>query len=357
MKKAFPFFAGIVLICAFFSLRQVSSKIESASQTEPSAGLSNYDIRIDKTEAAQQSLGKFREQAGLNSSAQEAKRQRVRDGEANLRRRVSSLNIEDGERLRIPEVVAPDAAQSGGAWLTAPSDGRRAVILRAFLKQNSALFGLGETQINALKITADYTNPDGVLSFAHLEQEINGWRVFQGEVKAGFTKRGEMIRLINNLAPFLDYQKLSTEAEISAETAVGEAAKSIGVSIDERDTKRVETASNDKKIRFARGQFADETTAEKIYFPTEIGVARLAWRILLWQKPDAFDVIVDARDGTLLWRKNITDYQTQTGDLRRLREQFQFYANRRQPDARHARLQLRQALARSRRLRVVSDLF
>jgi len=312
MKKAFPFFVCFVLACAVFSFRQFSSKVESASQIEQSVDLSNYDIRIEKNEAAQKSLIKFREQAGLDSSAQEAAKQKMRGGETDLRRRVSSLNIEYGERLQIPEVVSIDVARSGNEWLTAPSEAARAGILRAFVKQNSALFGLGEGQINALKTTADYTNPDGNLSFAHLEQEINGLRVFQGEVKAGFTKRGEIVRVINNLAPALDYQNLSTAAEIGAERAVGEAAKSIGAQIDERDTRRIEAGSNDKKIRFERGQFADETTAEKIYFPTEIGVARLAWRILLWQKSDAFDVIIDARDGTLLWRKNITNYQTQT---------------------------------------------
>ena len=171
------------------------------------------------------------------------------DSEADLRRRVPSLKIEFGERLQIPEVIAPDVERSNaGEWLTAPNMAKRAGILRSFIKQNSALFGLDEQQIDALKTTADYANPDGNLSFAHLAQEINGLRVFQGEVKAGFTKRGEIIRVINNLAPALDYRNLSAEAETSAEQAVGEAAKYIGVQITENDTKRIDLASNDKKI-------------------------------------------------------------------------------------------------------------
>jgi hypothetical protein len=312
MKKAFLFFVCFVSVCTFISFRQFSAKVESARQIEQSAELSNYDIRTEKNEAARQALTKFREQAGLNLSAQEAVKKRMRLGEAFLRWRISSLNIEYGERLQTPEVVSVDVARNSvDEWLTAPDNAKRANILRSFIKQNSALFGLDERQINALKTTADYTNPDGNLSFAHLEQEINGLRVFQGEVKAGFTKKGEIVRVINNLAPSLDYQNLSTEAEITAEQAVTEAAKHINIQVDERDTKRIETASNDKKARFERGRFADETTAEKIYFPTEIGAARLAWRILLWQSSDAFDIIVDAQDGTLLWRKNITNYQTQ----------------------------------------------
>ncbi|HEX9959764.1 MAG TPA: M36 family metallopeptidase, partial [Pyrinomonadaceae bacterium] len=177
------------------------------------------------------------------------------------------------------------------------------------MKQNSALFGLDDGQINALKTTADYA--DGNLSFAQMEQEINGLPVFQGEIKAGFTNRGEIARVVNNLAPSLDYRNLSTAAGLSAERAVGEAAKFIGARINENDLRRIESADNDKKVRFERGRFADATTVEKIYFPVEIGAARLAWRILLWREADAFYMIVDAHDGTLLWRKNITEYQTQ----------------------------------------------
>jgi hypothetical protein len=312
MKKAFPFFILFALTFAFFLFRQTAPQVESASRAAQSTDLSNYDIRLDKSEAARNSLLNFRRQANSDSSLLEARRKKLSDGETELRRRVSSLNIEYGERLQTPEVISIEVARNNpGEWLTAPSAARRAGILRSFLKQNPALFGLDEGQINALKTTADYTNPDGNLSFVHLEQEINGLRVFQGEVKAGFTGRGEIIRVINNLAPALDYQSLSIEAEISAERAVGEAAKSIGVQIDERDTKRIESGSSDKKARFERGQFTGETTVEKIYFPAASGAARLAWRILLWQQSDAFDVIIDARDGTLLWRKNITDYQTQ----------------------------------------------
>jgi hypothetical protein len=40
-------------------------------------------------------------------------------------------------------------------------------------------------------------------------------------------------------------------------------------------------------------------------------VARPAWRVLIWQPVNAFYVIVDAETGAMLWRKNITEDQTQ----------------------------------------------
>ena len=309
MKKAFPFFILFISACAVFLFWQSSLPVESAVQIEQLTDLSNYDIRTAKSKAAQTALINFRRASGFEAFLKEAERQKTSAAEAELRQRVPFLKIEYGERLQIPEIITPDAARRNGEWLSAPSEAKRADILRAFIKQNSALFGLDEQQVNALKTAADYAH--GNLSFAHLEQEVNGLRVFQGEIKAAFTERGEIARVVNNLAPSLDYRNLSTDAAISAERAVGEAAKSIGVRINENDVRRAESVAGDKKIRFERGQFAGATEAEKIYFPVETGAARLAWQILLWRETDAFYVIVDAQDRTLLWRKNITEYQTQ----------------------------------------------
>ncbi|MBK8303938.1 MAG: hypothetical protein IPK98_11260 [Chloracidobacterium sp.] len=70
-----------------------------------------------------------------------------------------------------------------------------------------------------------------------------------------------------------------------------------------------EKVSTDIKAVFGTGDFA--TTAEKMYFPTEPGVAVPAWRVLIWQPVNAYYVIVDANTGTMLWRKNIGEDQTQ----------------------------------------------
>src|SRR5690606_28909117 len=54
------------------------------------------------------------------------------------------------------------------------------------------------------------------------------------------------------------------------------------------------------------------TVAEKFYFPTEPGVARAAWRVIIWEPVTAWMVIVDAETGTLLWRKNAGEDQTES---------------------------------------------
>src|SRR5690606_17830122 len=140
-----------------------------------------------------------------------------------------------------------------------------------------------DAQIDTLEMTADYANPDGRLAFVHLAQKIGGVPVFRGEVKAGFTKRGEMFRVINDLAPGLDYENPSADFG-SAERAVSSAARYIGLTANESLLKRTEADSDELKIVFERGRFADRPIAEKIYFPVAAGAARAAWRVLLWTR-------------------------------------------------------------------------
>ena len=147
------------------------------------------------------------------------------------------------------------------------------------------------------------------MSFVELDQEISGIPVFRGEVKAGFDPNGEMIRVINNFAPGLDYGSLSTDFG-NPVSAVKIGRRKYPLPAERRRHVANASASSDMKVRFGNGGDWD-ITAEKMYFPTEPGVARTAWRVLIWEPVNAYYVIVDAETGTVLWRKNITDDQAQ----------------------------------------------
>ena len=270
-----------------------------------SEGLENYDIRADKK--AFERIAAFRQAQNKTAAAIADLRSSFVAGEELLRSKVPTLKIEYNTDIRTPEVIAPDVKQ-GRAFLSGAANGNRAEMLRAFVKENNSLIGVSDAQADSLKITADYTNPDGNLSFAHLEQFINGVPVFRGEVKAGFTRSGEMIRVINNLAPGLDYGSLSNDFRNPLD-AVKAAARFINADEGKLDLRETSAASDDLKTIFGEGDSA--TVAEKMYFPTEPGVAIPAWRVLIWQPVNAYYVIVDAESGEMLWRKNITEDQTQ----------------------------------------------
>ncbi len=276
-----------------------------------------WDIRENKTIETEDALLKFRQSVGKDSSAVANVRDDFARGEEMFKQRHPSAKVEYNTDIRTPEVMTPDMAKFPVEWLSTPSGTKRSEILREFVRDNQNLIGVNDQQINGLKVAADYTNPDGNISYAHLEQEINGIPVFRGEVKAGFTKNGQIIRVINNLAPGLDYGSLSTTFGDPVQ-AVRKAAAHINHAIVPADVARNDAASNDLKVTFGEGDWA--TTAEKMYFPTEPGVAVPAWRILIWEPVRAYYVIVDANTNVVLWHKNISDDQTQSAT-------YQVYGN------------------------------
>lgn len=308
----FCLFVLAVLAAVFalpFQLRSKAAKGFGQRTESHEADLPNYDIREDKR--AVEKIAAFRTAQGRNASEIADARAAFVSGEEKLKQRVPTLKIEYNTDIRVPEIIAADVKQ-GRAFLTGPTTPSRtshASVLINFLKQNNQLVGANTAQIDALKVFADYTNPDGNLSFVELDQEINGIPVFRGEVKAGFTKRGEMVRVINNLAPALNYDSLSTDFHDPLD-AVRAAAAFVHNNTSKLDLRKNSKESTDIKTVFGTGDSA--TTAEKIYFPTEPGVAVPAWRVLIWQPVNAYYVIVDAATQTMLWRKNITNDQTQS---------------------------------------------
>ena len=264
-----------------------------------------WDIREAKDGEA--GLASLRERAGKNEALVSDLRMGFKRGEEALRQRMPSVKIEYNHDIQIPEVISPDVYKARVEWLTGPSDAKRSDILRNFVKENEELIGVTSQQVDDLVTVADYTNPDGVLSYANLEQRINGIPVFRGEVKAGFRQDGSIIRVINNLAPGIDYGSVSTEFGDPA-AAVNIAAGHIRHQLRSEETTLNKIESSDLKAVFGSGDWA--TTAEKMYFPTEPGVAVPAWRVLIWQPVNAYYVIVDAQTGIVLWHKNITDDQT-----------------------------------------------
>jgi hypothetical protein len=114
---------------------------------------------------------------------------------------------------------------------------------------------MAPSQIDRLKVTADYTNPSGNMSFAQLEQTINDIPVFRGEIKAGFTTDGRIIRVINNLAPGLDYESLSTDFRNPVD-AVKAAAGHINVQLPESDLTVDGSRSTNLKTVFGSGDWS-----------------------------------------------------------------------------------------------------
>jgi hypothetical protein len=207
------FFLFILSFAAvLFTSRQFAPRAASAEKNGPGEErLENYDIRTDKAGRARKAVERFVADAGKTElQVSEFRKSALEAAQRLIRAKGANLKIEYNEDLLVPEVISPDF-NNKAAFLTSPSGRKRAEVLKDFIRQNADLFGLDATQIDGLETAADYTNPKGPMSFVHFGQKIGNIPVFRGEVKAGFTSRGEIVRIINNLAPRLDYENLSAD--------------------------------------------------------------------------------------------------------------------------------------------------
>ncbi len=299
---------SVAILPESFSSSAENHAASTQPELSPERGLPNFDIRTEKTGEKEGALNSLRSFAGRDDLSVDSVRAKLADGEASLRQRMPDVVLEHDGRIGITEVISPSVWKDDAQLLTPPTNGNRPEALRSFLRNNDGLIGLDPAQTDELLVSADYTNPDGNLSYTHLEQRIDGVPVFAGEVKAGFDRNGSIIRIINNLAPGLDYAGVSKAFGEPAD-AVRAAAGHIDHQLAEGGLHVNAKSSNPMKTVFGRGDWA--TTAERMYFPTEPGVAVPAWRVLIWGPVDSYYVVVDAASGTMLWRKNITEDQTQ----------------------------------------------
>ncbi|HJR08621.1 MAG TPA: M36 family metallopeptidase [Pyrinomonadaceae bacterium] len=286
-------------------------------------GLENYDIRRSRASAPEdvdniaikqkgsQLAVSAQKQVVATQSQREAAasvRQAMSTAEAQLASRVPNLKVEYNEALSVPEIVQVEGAGALSASAAAASS--KESTLRGFVTQNAGLYGLTRSQASQLKKVSDYTNPSGNLSFVELEQEINGIPVFQGYVRGILTPDGRLMRTTGLLAAGLHAERLDSTPGLGAAEAVAAGIRSINVKVDASNLSVIGTDDQGKQI-VSRGPLDDETKTSLVYFPVVPGHAVLAYSMVLWQPDYAYYTIVDANTGALLWRKNITQDQSQ----------------------------------------------
>lgn len=278
-----------LVVAVSLALKQMPQNIASVQAKDGSptaASLDNYDIRTDSVQSSIERLSLMRG-TGIELA-------RLDD---------ARFKTEYNNDLDISEVISP----AKGQVLAAVRKGRsRADVLKEFVAAEQRIFGVRD--VSQLKLDADYTNPDHNLSFVRFIQEIAGIPVFNAELKAGFSRRGEIFRVVNSLAHGIDQSRVSKDFG-NAETAVVNASAAIDVDLASDELVSA-TIVPDGKARFLSSKFTDEIVAEKCYFPLGREAVRPAWLVSLWTVGAAYLVVVDAAGGDLLWRKNIVEHQT-----------------------------------------------
>ena len=284
-------------ICSALAVLTMGTRAQLARTDAPP----NFDIRTDRQAPNAGYASRF-----LPPASAAGLRARRATAVAELQKTVPFLELEVNPAMQTPEVVG---VRAGFGFLTAPSPDRAAT-MRAFLSANADVYGLTQAQVGELRLVADYMNPAGNMGWVEFEQVINGYPVFQGLIRGGFTSRGELARTTGPLAAGMDPSFLPVAPVLSAGDAMSYASQSVGGRTSPGALTQKGADANGRTT-FGRGA-ADEGRAWLTYFPLAPGVARLAWATESMGDPDSFLILVDSENGTVLFRKNLTEYQTQT---------------------------------------------
>jgi hypothetical protein len=270
----------------------------------PTGASPNFDIRTAKRPDAANFMAQH--VAPASSSAFSAMRA---DAETALQSRIA-VDVVDAPELAVPEIVS---VKPGAGFLTSASSDRVGAMF-AFLSANASLYGLSREQVGTLEVVADYQNPSGNMAWVELQQRINGIPVFRGLLRGGFTSNGELARVTGQLAAGVDPASVPALPRLTAADAVSLAADNVGWNLPASSL--LQTSASGSRVRFARGPLASDSTAWPMYFPLAPGAARLAWATEIWGDTDAYLILVDAEDGTVLFRKNLTESQTVSATYR-----------------------------------------
>lgn len=296
----------MTLMAALLAVAAPSGRTQpqAPAATSPSDPFPNFDIRSYKDDpglAPSAALAAYMDAAVKTDAVAGDALADSRSALAALRTELPGVRVE-AHGLGGASIVS---AMPGTPWLTAAGDDRVAT-LRAFLQGHAGAYGIAGDQVDTLVVVADEMNPAGNMAWVELEQRINGIKVFQGHVRGAFTAKGELARTNGLLATGVG-ASLTASPALTATEAVAIAAANVSLPA----TSLRERARDGEVVVFERGAMAAEPRAWLVYFPLAHGVVRLAWAVEVFGDPLGFLTVVDAETGTIVFRKNLTAFQTQ----------------------------------------------
>lgn len=280
---------------------------QAPQATSPTDPYPNFDIRDFKTDprlADNAGIAAYMETLGAMPAAAADALAGSRDAVASLQAELPGVRVQDDA----PGGLGVVSAMPGTPMLAEGTDSRVAT-LRGFLRGHAAAYGLMDGQADEFVVVADAMNPAGNMAWVELEQRLNGIPVFQGYLRGAFTAKGDLARTNGRLATGVAAAALDAAPSISAAQAIALAAANVGLPASEQSLVAQGTVNGHQV--FARGAMAAAPEAWLVYFPIAHGVARLAWATQVFGDPLSFMTVVDAETGTLLFRKGLTEFQTQ----------------------------------------------
>ncbi|MBA3818121.1 MAG: M36 family metallopeptidase [Deltaproteobacteria bacterium] len=188
--------------------------------------------------------------------------------------------------------------RSDAGPLTAPSATQATQVLRDFL---ATRVGPAADQLAVVTQSA----PVNGVSHVRLEQTVGGLRVHGAYVKAAITDAGELVQVIEKLAPASGLPRAAT---LKHKDALGAAMKELGYDF----ATPAQTSANGQKLGFARGtEFHREPSVERVAYLDENGALRQGYLVETWsQRGNQLDHTLVGGDGKIVSTERRTNNES-----------------------------------------------
>jgi|GEM_PF-1606757 len=192
--------------------------------------------------------------------------------------------------------------------LTAPDSRQAQDIARDFINSVRDLYGLSAQEVANLSLEKEYETKHNRVQHVLFQQKYKDIEVFQATLQVNIDGLGQVINLAGDVFPGIN---ISTSPGLSA----GDALRLVVSSIDEELAGKFNPVLKrpaegpQLKTEFERGPLAEDIEARLTIFPLPNG-ARLGWLFYLYDRYgiNLYEVIIDAIDGELLYRRNLTSF-------------------------------------------------
>lgn len=257
----------------------------------------NFDIRVLRSRVsavAGDAAGSTRQAQAVTASARLASMTGV-DG-SNLQHSLTS-------RGRVKLLAATSSA------LTGPSPDEPKEIAATWLSQYFELFGYSEQELQAMNVAVREASLG--LRFVEFEQVVDGLPVFRSGVRVTIDSLGQIIQVQGPTAqPATGVQAYD---DAGPQAAIGAAFQSVGVAADQTTEWLADRGTGRGTYSNPESPELSPVSVRLVAFTFETGIARAAYRVTATTSVGAYDVIVAADNGQLLYR---VDLRSQFGRAR-----------------------------------------
>ncbi|HUK90824.1 MAG TPA: M36 family metallopeptidase [Blastocatellia bacterium] len=266
----------------------------------------NFDVRVNGGPA----LGALVQDRTTARSKAQISTESMRSAASQLRSSSPDVTVRFSSVMGGAEIV-----ESKTGALTHPAPGQEGMtITRRFLHAQAGVYGLKPAEIDQLHFIGESVSPKNGLRMVRFEQVVNGIPVFQSETRAILDREGRLIRTLGLLVPGADSAD-SLDGLMSPEQSLASAMATVGITLDvsAMTSKPRDAAGNRRLVSANHPKVNGPADSRLVYFPLAPGTLIPAWSHVVFTR-DSRDwyMLVDARTGALLWRKNIrADASTQ----------------------------------------------